>query len=229
MTQRILSTAATAARLIVPLLAAPLVAIPLVATHARAAEAAALAAPDRAATLAAVESHLNGIRSLESEFIQINPAGEAMKGTLAILRPGRMRIDYAPPVENFVVADGSFVYVWDGELQQQSNAPIGSTLADFLLRETIRLSGDVTVTGVTRAAGVLEVALVQTDDPGLGELTLVFEEGMSGEVPLRLRKWRVLDGTGQMTEVALQNPRTGVELDRDRFFFRDPSRKRERD
>lgn len=177
-----------------------------------------------AAEIARIEEYLNGIRTLQSEFVQIADDGSAVEGTFSLSRPGRMRIDYAPPVQDFIVADGRFVYFWDAEMKQQSNAPIGSTMADFLLRGDIRLSGDVTVTDVRRGAGVIEVALVQTKDPGLGQLTLVFEDN-----PLRLRKWRVLDSTGRLTEVALQNPRHGVELRRDLFVFRDPSRRRERD
>ncbi|WP_119679992.1 LolA family protein [Indioceanicola profundi] len=190
------------------------------------AQPAAPAAPAVAsdAEIARVEEYLNGIRTLKSDFVQVSSDGAAAEGTFYLSRPGRMRIEYDPPVENFIVADGRFVYFWDAEMREQSNAPIGSTLADFLLRGDIRLSGDVTVTDVQRDGNLLEVSLVQTKDPGLGQLTLVFEDQ-----PLRLRKWRVLDATGQMTEVALQNPQQGVELDRNLFFFRDPTRRQERD
>ena len=130
-----------------------------------------------------------------------------------------MRLEYDPPLKDFIVADGSFVFYWDGEMRQQSSAPIGSTLADFILRKNIRLSGDVTVTDVFQAPGVIEVSLLETKDPGKGTLTLVFEDR-----PFQLRKWRVLDAQGMTTEVALLNPRTDVTFDREMFYFKEPTR-----
>lgn len=182
-----------------------------------------LSAQDQA-LLPGVETYLNSITSLKSQFLQTADDGHMMEGTFQLLRPGRMRIDYAAPVQDFIVSDGKFVYFWDAEVKEQQNAPIGSTLADFLLRDQIKLSGDVTVTSVDRDAGLLEVTLVQTKDPGLGSLTLIFEDK-----PFSMRKWRVLDAQGRVTEVALQNPQFGATLDADVFFFRDPSRRKERD
>lgn len=205
------------------LAAAPLLSLS-VALPAPALAATAVAATDQPALLAKAETYLNGITSLKSDFIQTADNGQSVRGTFTLLRPGRMRIDYAPPVENFIVADGKFVYFWDAEVKEQQNAPIGSTLADFLLREKITLSGDVKTTQVARDDGLLEITLVQAKDPGLGSLTLVFEEA-----PFGLRKWRVLDAQGKLTEVALQNPEFGVKLDANQFYFRNPTRGRERD
>jgi outer membrane lipoprotein-sorting protein len=205
------------------LAAAPLLSLS-VALPAPALAATAVASTDQPALLAKAETYLNGITSLKSDFIQTADSGQSVRGTFTLLRPGRMRIDYAPPVENFIVADGKFVYFWDAEVKEQQNAPIGSTLADFLLREKITLSGDVKTTQVARDDGLLEITLVQAKDPGLGSLTLVFEEA-----PFGLRKWRVLDAQGKLTEVALQNPEFGVKLDANQFYFRNPTRGRERD
>ncbi|WP_245986456.1 LolA family protein [Azospirillum thermophilum] len=204
----------------------PLLAVCLALGLGAAAAPPALAAPAPArltaqqqTTLAQVEEYLNSVHTLQSKFVQAAPSGSQTSGTFYLSRPGKMRLDYDPPVKDFIVADGTFVFYWDGEMQQQSSAPIGSTLADFILRKDIRLSGDVTVTDVFQAPGVVEVSLVETKDPGKGTLTLVFEDR-----PLQLRKWRVLDAQGLTTEVALLNPRTGLPLDRDLFYFREPKR-----
>lgn len=193
----------------------------LVASPARAeVVTGAASAPE----LQRVETYLNGLRTLRAQFLQVAPDGATSRGTFLLSRPGRMRIQFDPPVDNFIVADGTFVYFWDAEMKEQSNAPIGSTLADFLLRPDIRLSGDITVAGVTREAGILEVTVTQTKDPGLGRLTLVFEDK-----PFQLRKWRVVDAQGLTTEVALSAVETGIPLPDAPFFFRDPTRTKERD
>lgn len=183
----------------------------------------ALSAEDRA-DIARVEEYLNGIRTLKSEFLQFSEAGGTARGTFYLSRPGRMRLNYEAPNQNYIVADGLFIYFWDEELQQQTNAPIGTTLADVILRRDLRLSGDITVRNIERGPGILEISIVQTKDPGAGILTLVFEDR-----PLRLRKWRVLDAQGLTTEVALINPQVGIDLPRSLFSFRDPNFGRRRD
>ncbi len=212
-------------KIILGLLAAAALSLPVAAapTKGKAPPPPALSAEEQA-RLPAVEAYLNDIRSLKSQFIQSSDDGAAMAtGTFQLLRPGRMRIEYTEN-GNYIVADGRFVYFWDAEVKEQQNAPIGSTLADFLLRDNIRLSGDVTVTRMGQEGGVLELTLVQTKEPGQGSLTLVFEEK-----PFSLRKWRVLDAQGRTTEVALQNPQFGVSLDTEQFYFRESGRRRERD
>ncbi|WP_455175481.1 LolA family protein [Azospirillum largimobile] len=197
---------------------APLPAMLAQSAVAAPASPVSLSAQDQA-VVAKVEEYLNGITTLQSKFLQVAPNGRQATGTFYLWRPGRMRLEYDRPLKDFIVADGSFVFYWDGEMRQQSSAPIGSTLADFILRKNIRLSGDVTVTEVFQAPGVIEVSLLETKDPGKGTLTLVFEDR-----PFQLRKWRVLDAQGMTTEVALLNPRTDVTFDREMFYFKEPAR-----
>ncbi|ALG74010.1 cell envelope biogenesis protein LolA [Azospirillum thiophilum] len=215
---RRLSAALLSAALLAPLAATLPAVFAASAAIAAPAVPVALTAQDEA-TVAKVEEYLNGIVNLQSKFLQVAPNGRQATGTFYLSRPGKMRLEYDRPLKDFIVADGSFVFYWDGEMRQQSSAPIGSTLADFILRKTIRLSGDVTVTEVFQAPGVIEVSLLETKDPGKGTLTLVFEDR-----PFQLRKWRVLDAQGLTTEVALLNPRTDVTFDRDMFYFKEPAR-----
>lgn len=205
------------------LLASLLVTAPLLGAAAPSALAAAgappatqLSAQDKA-VVAQVEAYLNDIHTMQSKFVQVAPDGRQATGTFSLSRPGRMRLEYDKPIKDFVVADGSFIFYWDGEMRQQSSAPIGSTLADFILRKTIRLSGDVIVTDVYTTPGVVEVSLVESKDSGKGTLTLVFEDR-----PFQLRKWRVLDAQGLTTEVALLNPRVDVTFDSAMFYFKEP-------
>ncbi|MFD1624764.1 LolA family protein [Azospirillum griseum] len=197
----------------------------LLTAGALTAPAPALAAPPVAATLSAqdkaaiaqVEQYLNGVQSLQSKFVQVANDGRQATGTFYLSRPGKMRLEYDKPITDFVVADGTFIFYWDGEMRQQSSAPIGTTMADVILRKAIKLSGDVTVTNVFQAPGVVEVSLVETKEAGKGTMTLVFEDR-----PFQLRKWRVLDAQGLTTEVALLNPRTDVTLPSDLFYFKEP-------
>ena len=85
-------------------------------------------------------------------------------------RPGRLRLDYAPPATIQVYADGIWLIYVDTELEEVTHVPLGSSLAGFLVRETVSLSDDVTVTGVERRPGIVRIHLVQTKEPEAGTL-----------------------------------------------------------
>ncbi|MGE3623376.1 MAG: outer membrane lipoprotein carrier protein LolA [Bdellovibrionales bacterium] len=165
-----------------------------------------------------IEAYLDELKSISADFLQVDDQGNMMRGTIEIKRPGRMRVTYAPPSKDFIVADGSMVHIWDSSLKSQTNVPQSASLANFILRKNVKLSGDVTVTKFERFPNKLEVTLIQSDDPGLGTLTLIFEDK-----PLLLRQWRVIDAQGRMTGVNLENERSGVDFPSNTFTFVPPS------
>ncbi len=165
-----------------------------------------------------IESYLNNLKSISADFLQVDDAGNMVRGTIAIQRPGKMRVNYAPPSHDFIVADGDFVHMWDGTLKSQSNVPEDSSLANLILRDNVHLSGDITITKLQHFPQKLELSLVETKDPGAGLLTLIFEDH-----PLLLRQWRVVDAQGHTTGVNLENEQTDIKLDRSQFTFVPPN------
>jgi outer membrane lipoprotein-sorting protein len=160
---------------------------------------------DSPAQIARIEKYLNDLKTAQARFVQTTHDGTQLVGTFYLDRPGKLRFQYDPPIEDFVVADGFFIYFYDAELGEQTNAPIGQTLADFLLRANIKLSGDVKVESIRRGGGFLQVNLTQTADANAGSLMLAFEED-----PITLRKWRVVDAQGLITEVELFYLKTDI-------------------
>ena len=167
--------------------------------------------------LARVEAYLNGIDTMRSSFVQINPDGAQVTGELYYARPDKMRLEYDPPSRILIVANRWQVIYHDRRLKQVSHLLTGSTPLGFLLEEDIELGGDVTVTAVDEAGGELRVTLVQTDEPNQGSITLVF-----GEQPLELRRWTVVDAQGLPTHVMLDGIETGITLDDELFVFHNP-------
>lgn len=166
---------------------------------------------------AAAERYLNSLTTAKARFVQTAHNGMQLVGTFYLSRPGKLRFDYDDPVEDFVTADGYFIYFYDADLQEQMNMPIGQSLADFILRKDIDFDDDVTVSDVSRAQNLLHIKLVQKSDPDAGSLTLAFREN-----PLSLKKWRVIDAQNLITEVELFYLETGLDLDDDLFSYRDP-------
>jgi outer membrane lipoprotein-sorting protein len=177
----------------------------------------ALPSSSLTADLARLETYLNELTTLRSDFIQINPDGARVTGELYYQRPDKMRLDYDPPTEILIISDGWWLIYYDRKLEQVSHLTIDSTPLGFLLSDHIRLSGDVTVTDVVRENGEMRVTLVQTDEPNEGSLELTFSED-----PLELRRWALFDAQGQATYVVLDALETDVPLDRELFRFRNP-------
>ncbi|HEU0071054.1 MAG TPA: outer membrane lipoprotein carrier protein LolA [Alphaproteobacteria bacterium] len=174
------------------------------------------------ADLARVEAYLNSIRTLKSDFMQVAQNGATNQGSVAIQRPGKMRIEYAPPSPHLIVTSGSFLVYVEKDLKQSSYLPLDSSLAGFLVREQIKLSGDVTVTGFEKDKGAIRVSLAQSDERENGQLTLVFSDA-----PLQLRQWSVIDGQGQTTRISLMDPQFGVPVDPKLFGWDRPKDWRE--
>ncbi len=182
--------------------------------------ATALMGPEASQVVDQAESYLQSLKTAQAKFTQTGNDGRQATGTFYLSRPGRLRFEYDPPAKDLVVADGLFVYFYDGETGQQSNAPIDQTLANFLLRKNIRLRDDVTVTNVGRSTrGLVLITLVQTEHPSDGSLTLAFEEN-----PLQLKKWRVVDSTRAITEVELSDLQTNLKLPASLFVYKEPGR-----
>ena len=165
------------------------------------------AAPERspADAVAAVEDYFNAIASLRADFTQTGPEGGLSQGVIHLRRPGRLRVEYAPPVPVLIVGDGVLIHYHDTELGQINDWFIYDTPLGALTREEVRFGEDLVVTAIK-------------DRPG--RLTLIFATG-----PLALRQWRVIDAQGLVTTVTLHDIETNIALRPELFVFDDPREK----
>ena len=164
------------------------------------------------------EAYLNDVTTLKAHFMQVSPDGSTTDGTVYLSRPGRLRLDYEPPSPIQVIADGHFLIYFDKQLKQVSYLDLDASQAGVLVRAKVKLNGeDLKVTKVTHQPGVLNVTIIKASDPGQGSITLVFTQS-----PFQLRQWQVTDPQGQITAVSLFDAETGLSLDKDLFYFKDP-------
>ena len=158
---------------------------------------AALSAADRT-DVQRVEDYLNGITTMQARFQQYSKEGGLAHGRIYLRRPGRVRVEYEPPVPVLLVSDGTMVTYYDSELDQINQIPLSSSPLWFLLRQNVHLERDVTVTDIQRAPGGLKMSMYQTEEPDAGTVTLVFRDP-----PLQLMHWYLEDAQGQEIQVAL--------------------------
>ena len=166
-----------------------------------------------------VEAYFNGIRTLEADFRQVATDGSVATGKLLIDRNrSAMRFDYDPPSKILLIAPGDWRLIfYDGSIQQVNVIPIGETPLGFLLSEEVKLAGDVSVQAVAERPDEVDVALVRTKEPDQGKVVLTL-----AREPMQLRRWSVTDAQGMTTQIDLAQIRTGIELDRSLFVWRDP-------
>ena len=177
------------------------------AAEAEVALAARLTAQDKV-DLKRVEDYLERLSTLKSRFLQTSSNGNVASGKLFISRPGKIRFEYDPPASILMISDGTFLIYIDKDLDQVTHIFLKSTPVNFLVREDIRMDGDITVTKITRSRGLLRLTIRDTDEPGKGSITLIF-----ADKPLALRKWTVIDAQNIRTNVMLAGVETGMRLD----------------
>lgn len=165
-----------------------------------------------------IERYFNAIRTLKARFVQTNPNGSIIQGTLYVRRPGRMRFEYDPPSQLKIVADGFQVTMWDPTTKDFGQWPIGWTAVSFLVKDPMSLSGDLRVEKLERVNGLIEATMSQTKKPQDGKVIVRFSEN-----PLTWRGWTIIDSRGKQVSVALTDMQTGMQL-ADSLFSNDSGR-----
>ena len=176
------------------------------------AQAAFQPTPQDRADLTRIEAYLNSLTTLKARFLQVAPDGGLSGGQAWLSRPGRMRFQYDPPAPFLLVAARGQLVFQDSSIKQQSQAPLSTTPMGMLLAQQVKLSGDITVTGMRRLPGEIDVSLVRTAAPADGTLTLVFVDS-----PITLRQWTVLDAQRKETRVTLFDTVFGGAFDENLF------------
>jgi outer membrane lipoprotein-sorting protein len=188
------------------LAAAPLLAMPAALFSSIARAAAALTEQDRA-DVARVEKYMDSVMTLEAKFQQVDANGKLSFGRIYVRKPGRLRVEYDPPVPILVVADGGMISYYDSELDQLNQLPLQQSTAWFLVRHPIDLEDGVTISGIDRRPGALQLKLFQTSEPNSGSVELIFADN-----PLELRQWRVVDAQNKEVRVGLYEVHIGGDL-----------------
>lgn len=182
--------------------------------------AAALSDQDQA-DLGRIEQYMDGIVTMQAKFQQVEPDNKISFGKIYLRKPGRLRVEYDPPVPILVVADGLLISYYDKELDQLNQLPLRESTAWFLVRQPMDLSKGITVTQVDRSQAGLQVHLFQTDQPDSGKVSLIFTDG-----PLQLTHWTVTDANNQQVSVGLYDIQTGIDLPA--ALFQTPTAKRQK-
>ncbi|PJE30503.1 Outer-membrane lipoprotein carrier protein precursor [Pseudooceanicola marinus] len=169
-----------------------------------------------------LSAYMNGMKTAEAKFTQVNEDGSISTGQLYIMRPGRMRFEYDPPNEALVMAGGNAVAVFD---PKSNGGPetysLGLTPLKLILDDRIDLGRDNMVTDYREEGPSTIVRAQDPEHPEYGHIELIF----TGD-PVELRQWVVTDEAGSQTTVILGELQTGVSLGTGMFSIRQERERR---
>ena len=168
--------------------------------------AAVTALPAAAApSLGEISNYLNGLKHVRSDIVQVNPDGTRREGTLYVHRPGRMRLEYAQPEADVVIAGGSQISIIEAGSRSARQYPLRSSPLALFLGAELDLEAELGPSSVERNGNRTMITVQDPERPGLGTLELQFTNE-----PLRLHGWVVTDAYGRRTRVVLANLEIGV-------------------
>src|SRR4051812_33114534 len=172
------------------------------------------------ADLKRVSTYLNGLRSVEGHFTQVNADGKTEQGSFYLKKPGRIRFEYQKPNPNVVVADGTTVAVENSSLRTTDRYPITNSPLRLLLSDNMDLSLDPRVSAIKREAGAVSVTAREQSGPATGSITLTLADSGGN---LELRQWQVIDAQGARTTVVVNEMRQVADIPANLFVIRDLS------
>jgi outer membrane lipoprotein-sorting protein len=175
--------------------------------------AAAVPAQAQSVNATAIDAYLRALRTAQGSFRQVNPNRSTQTGQFYLSKPGRIRFDYDSPEGAMVIADGSFVGVFDPKSNRNpTRYPLGQTPLRMLLDPDVSLRQPGMVLGATRDASGTHITLVDPKSPNEGRLVLTFSEN-----PVALKSWDVITKAGQRTHVDVLSLTQNVSLSRSLF------------
>ena len=158
--------------------------------------------------LATISGYLNELKTVESNFTQINDDGTISTGTVYIKRPGKMRFEYDPPNSAVVVATNNAVYIADSKSNQQPETyPLRRTPLSIILARNVDLSRAKMVVGHDFDGTATIVTAQDPENAEYGNIQMKFTDA-----PVQLRQWVVNDSSGSQTTVVLGALTTGGAL-----------------
>ncbi|MEM8643733.1 MAG: outer membrane lipoprotein carrier protein LolA, partial [Pseudomonadota bacterium] len=140
-----------------------------------------LVGKQQAAAVGKINAYFNGMTSLEGNFEQTDANNKRTSGRFYVLRPGKIRFDYAPPSPLRIVADGYSLGIQDKSLKTVEKYPIKSTPFRLLLANKVDLGRDAKIVGVEQDVGKLAITLEDRKGTS-GHIRLLFKSGSQLEL-----------------------------------------------
>ena len=171
--------------------------------------------------IAKIENYLNGVSTIEADFVQMASNGATSEGKLYISKPSKIRMEYAPPTDVLIVGNSKEIIFHDKELDQITNIDYDDVPGTKILTDTIKIDGKVLkATDFYKDAGSTTITLEYTKEKDMGPITLVFSNS-----PFELKQWKIIDPQSVEVTLSLYDMHTNETLDENLFSYKVKARK----
>lgn len=167
-----------------------------------------------------IARYFNGIRTMKGQFTQIGPRGRVSSGLFYIVKPGKMRFEYAPPNPLLVVSDGSWLYVKNRKRNRVDHYPLTTTPLRLILDSKVNFFKETKIQSVNETDDLTTVTIKDTSSFASGSLVLVFDK-----INRILQKWIVVDERGRRTTVSLSDIESDIKANPKLFVMTLPKSK----
>ena len=150
-------------------------------------------------SLSQISRYLNGLRTVQGAFTQINDDGSVSGGQIFIHRPGRVRFEYQDRA--LVMAGGGQVAIFDPKSNQPPEQyPLRRTPLNLILKNNVSLGRENMVVGHSFDGTTTSVTAQDPEHPEYGNIRMVF----TGP-PVELRQWVITNQDGSQSTVILRD------------------------
>lgn len=173
--------------------------------------------------LADISGWFNGIKTMEARFQQYNNDGTIDTGTLYIMRPGRMRMEYDSQDALILVSGGS-IALYDGARDRHAERyPLRSTPLWHLLRRDVDLGRPGAIKAFGSHKDLTRITAYDEDRPEAGRMVLEFD---NSDGTIKLDGWKIRTAHGETVNVRLRDPEYGMPLSNFLFSLRAEEQRR---
>ena len=165
---------------------------------------------------ALVKEYLNNLKSLEADFFQVSSDGDIKEGKIYLSIPGKLRISYKKPDNLLITSNGFWLTVQNKKLKQTNNFPLNQTPLNLFLNKKLNFNKDEFQIKFEKKSGIITLIFSNNQKLNSSVFKLIFTN-----IPLKLKKWVIVDEFENETSVTLQNLVTGNNYSHVLFFPED--------
>ena len=165
---------------------------------------------------ALVKEYLNNLKSLEADFFQVSSDGDIKEGKIYLSIPGKLRISYKKPDNLLITSNGFWLTVQNKKLKQTNNFPLNQTPLNLFLNKKLNFNKDEFQIKFEKKSGIITLIFSNNQKLNSSVFKLMFTN-----IPLKLKKWVIVDEFENETSVTFQNLVTGNSYSHVLFFPED--------
>ena len=151
-------------------------------------------------------NYLSSFNTLKSNFIQVNSNGDILTGKVALIRPGKFRVEYNE-ISVLIISDGRKVAVINKDIKNVSFYSLRDLPASVILFKDISLN-NIHLLKSKNLENRIEIIFSTNKNKDDEKIHITFEKQ-----PLIMRKWKIDRQDNNKTEIMFNNLLLDNEID----------------